>query len=359
MQTRTRLFVTALALAAVVASMVGCEDTDIVAPDGSTITVIASPAAVFIDQDSGETQGQTTITAQVVDGSGFPLKDIKLFFSTTGGILSSAGETLETNNNGIVSDLLTLRLIEDPDTVSVSVQSTNLVGRVDVEKTINLGPADPQAVIEADPPLNQNTGKPVSFDGSNSSFDPLVELECFDWTLDSTVTGITRHRGKFESFITETFDVDQFVNVVLRVSDETDINCATCSDLQGSTPCGLLDPADVAKLSIFTDSVNIEIRCDFTSPVVDAGPNQTRTFPAGGSVAVELNAVASDPDSPDFLEYSWECGNGTGTSFTLNDSSATCVYDEENAAGYQVKVKVRNECGLISTDTLTVIVLEQ
>ena len=50
---------------------VGCEDSDVVAPSGSVITIFANPADVFIDQDGGDTEGQTTLIAKVVDGSGF------------------------------------------------------------------------------------------------------------------------------------------------------------------------------------------------------------------------------------------------------------------------------------------------
>ena len=45
---------------------VGCEDSDVTAPNGSTMILLASPASVFIDQDAGDTFGQTSIIAQVV-----------------------------------------------------------------------------------------------------------------------------------------------------------------------------------------------------------------------------------------------------------------------------------------------------
>ena len=68
---------------------VGCEDTGVTAPADSTITLIASPAAISINQEAGETQGSTSLVCQLLNVNGLPQSGIPLFFSSTGGLLAS------------------------------------------------------------------------------------------------------------------------------------------------------------------------------------------------------------------------------------------------------------------------------
>ena len=115
----------------------------------------------------------STIVAQFLDAGGLPLQDIPVLFSTTGGLLGTVdniclfgsggfgctrtGEacsdlnpcpevnlppvTVLSDINGVALDTLVLRLIEDPDsvTVTVTVEGTNISATTTVTKTVNPG----------------------------------------------------------------------------------------------------------------------------------------------------------------------------------------------------------------------------
>ena len=69
--------------------MFGCEDTEITAPEGSTITLVAQPSSITISQEAGETRGDSSLAAQLLSSSGLPQSGVPLFFTTNGGLLGS------------------------------------------------------------------------------------------------------------------------------------------------------------------------------------------------------------------------------------------------------------------------------
>jgi hypothetical protein len=363
-------------------------------PAGSTISLIASPGSVFIDQDAGETEGQTAMVAQVLDNNGAPLARIPLLFTTNGGRLdtvdnycTSAGqcsrtpadscsvdgdcvvvapEVVETDSNGIATDILTLRLIEDPDSVVVTAKGSTLLTTHTVTKTVNLGPADPVASIVADPPLGQRTGLPFQLDGTASTFDPQVNPECYDWSILSNkavfdaTAGVgcvicnlnipsscrtqCTDRGPVRSILTLAIgsvgaaDLDQDLAVTLRVSDDPSI---VCNNTQ---------PVDETKFSQFSDTESYLIRCDLTDPLVEAGPDRFESLAANnGTVELTLTATASDPEDT-VLHYDWDCGNGQGQQGA--DSTVTCTYTTEGTN--TAKITVLNDCGRSAQDSLIV-----
>ena len=95
---------------------------------------------------------------------------------------------------------------------------------------------------------------PIVFNGSESTFDPLVMIECYEWTIKSTIgdndevirttlTSIDKKYGD-EPFTT---GQEQDLTVTLRVSDETDFPCSAGSALA---------------FSQFDDVISYQIRCD-------------------------------------------------------------------------------------------------
>ena len=208
-----------------------------------------------------------------------------------------------------------------------------------------VGPADPVPVIVASPPGVQSTGLPVLFDGSQSTFDPSVEITCFEWTIASSIPANDEVvRAPDAVFLTRVYgeegdtSQEQDLAVQLRVSDDPGFVC----DNATPPPPGAFGP-NVAQILY-------QIRCDVTLPIVDAGPDRFHQLPDGFPAIVVLTATAFDPEDPD-LDYVWDCGNGTrGTERTV-----TCAYDTVGV--FVAVVTVQNDCGLTAEDSLVVTIV--
>jgi hypothetical protein len=341
-----------LALAALI--LVGCEDGGVIPPTDSTLTVYANPANVVIDELAGETEGTSTIVARVFDASGFPAQGVDIFFTTSGGTLSSnppGGDptAVKTDSNGNAFDTLLLTLA-DPTSVDVGAVAGSLTEVVTVTKTIASGNQQPQAIITAQPtnPNAQRVGQPVTFSGINSS-DPDGEITCYKWTITSSVPANNEVvQGPSRTSVTNAYAEEQLLTVKLQVSDSIDAG-SFCVDCQG-TPgnCGAPD----SNFSPFDDVLDpqYEIVCDLTSPLVFAGPDQNVTL-TGGTVNVILDGSASNDPESGVTDYSWNCGNGTAS---IPGAVATCVY---SATGqFNAELTVTNGCGMNATDDVTVTV---
>jgi len=350
--------------------MAGCEDTEITAPEGSTITLVAQPSSITISQEAGETRGSTNLAAQLLSSSGLPQSDIPLFFTTNGGLLGSvnnqcvdgscantgggcvvdddcpsvSGNTIETDANGIATDVLTIRLSEDPESVEVTVQSTVSSTTITVGTNVNSGPS---AQISANPPSGARTGSPITFGASTQEG---VLITCYEWQISSSnpennetthVTTPTINRLYGTEFNRE---AEQDLTVQLRVSGQ-----------QGTCGAGL-------PFSQFEDSISYRIRCDFTGPTLDAGPNVVRSLAndaQNGVVSVALRATAFDEED-DCLFYTWDCdtaGTPPACDPDAEDccgvgASVTCDYSTEGT--FSPKVTVTNRCGRPVEDNLTV-----
>jgi len=386
-------FTTAVLLAVLLVGLTACEDSDITAPEGSTITLTPTPQFVLIDRDAGETEGQTSLVAQLTDAGGLPIDGVPLFFTSDGGLLGSATnicplsgqcsrtpqtacdtdedcpvvpgppDVRNTNANGIVSDVLKIRLDGDPDVVNVSVQGTNLGATASVTKNV-FDPIDAVAVIGADPSIGQRNGLFFSLDGGGSTTDPQRDLTCFDWSIEADIpvfaiggsgcAGCTSgscstscaERGSFASLLTlkvgtvnET--VDSNLTVRLKVSDKPNLDCAN---------------AEEEDFSIFEGSVNYAIRCDLTDPTVNAGNSQSGSLADAptGRVDFTLTAVAEDPESPE-LSYLWTCPNASTIQPPTGEAqSVTCTYT--TTASDTATLSVTNSCGRVATDSVVLTV---
>lgn len=353
--------------------MPGCEDTEITAPEGSTITLVAQPSSITISQEAGETRGSATLAAQLLSSSGLPQADIPLFFTTNGGLLGSVnnqcvdgscaktgggctvdddcpavtGTSINTDANGIATDVLTLRLAEDPESVEVTVQSTVSSTTITVGTNVNSGPT---AQISANPANGARTGSPITFGATTQAG---VLITCYEWQISSsdpssneTIYAATPTINKRygEPF---TRGAEQDLTVQLRVSGQ-----------QGTCASGL-------PFSQFEDSISYRIRCDFTDPTLDAGPNVVRSLVNDGqgtpsTVSVALRAIAFDDDDPCLL-YTWNCEGGTTDDEPCDrdtedccgaDAAVTCKYTTEGT--FSPRVTVTNQCGRIAEDNLTV-----
>jgi len=381
-------FTTAVLLALLLVGLTACEDSDVTAPEGSSLTLTPTPGTVTINQVDGEQSGNTTMVAQVVDAGGLPLDGVPLFFSTNGGLMASVDnvctetntcsrspadacvdssdcptlspDVILTNASGIVTDILTLRLFGDPDSVTVTVKGTNLQSTATVSKTVNLGPADAIALIAMSPPNGQRSGFTFSLDGSGSTFDPQVDPTCFEWVIREGSGASQIYRGPSLQIVAGLVygDVNDITDeddltVELQISNNPDITCSP-------------NPAIPAEQELFSlaggDVLTYPIRCDFSPPEVDPIGDEQRSINGdgdGNSVSVTLTANGFDPQSPDEpgdpgLTYTWDCDNAQGDVFT--GSTVSCSYS--NIGEKSPEVVVRNRCQQSTQRGLTVTVTQ-
>jgi hypothetical protein len=107
-----------------------------------------------------------------------------------------------------------------------------------------------------------------------------------------------------------------------------------------------------------TDSVQITVLPPANSaPVVDAGPNQTITLPAGASLA---GSVSDDgrPNPPAAVTVTWSKGSGPGT-VTFGNASAVSTTATFSTAGTYVLRLTANDGALATTDSVQITVLPQ
>lgn len=403
-----------LAILVVVALLLSpaCEDTNVTAPENSTITLNAS-GPVEIDQEAGETRGQTKLVAQILDEGGQPVDEVPLLFSTEeGGRLASAYNicvestslcsktgsicvdtddcadlgvdpaVLVTDVNGLAEDTLELHLIDDPASVTITATGANLEATETVTKIVTFGAADPDPIIAAFPSGGQRVGETFTFDGSDSVVDATVEKECYDWTIiaDKRIFNpgspgcvpcpdpvnfpaacsdecTTRGPSQFDAVVTLTIgeigdeELDQTLQVFLRVSDDPTV-VPFCNDF--------VDDDDVPseKFGPNIAVLDYELDCDLTDPVVNAGNDKTvsLTLNDNGSGGVDVNLVANAFDDEDsVLDYTWDCDQaGTCSPTSCDQPAVTCTYEDEGT--YTATVTVVNDCGRLVQDSLQITV---
>ncbi len=324
----------ALLLLVLMVASIGCEDSVLTAPTDATIVMAANPGTVVIDPNNGETEGSTTIVAQVFDANGNPLSGVAVLFSTSGGSLASAGTTVSTNASGIATDTLTVTT-NSPQESIVAAQSSSVSQGVSVFRDVVGVNEIPRASFFTIPaaPANgtgeQLAGETVIFDGS-ISVDPDGAIECYQWDINSnlgTCLSTTNQRcttdadcpgsdtcgGRtvsdeilqgtgLDSFGRDYFD-EQALTVILRVSDDPAIGAA----------CGeTAPPISPGSFNGTSFSAPFNITCNNQAPVANAGADPP-AFPAGTAV-VQLDARGSSDVETDRsnLVFEWSCNTGFG-----------------------------------------------
>lgn len=187
---------------------VGCEDTDPVAGTDSTIELFANPATITVGEGQ---QGESVITAIVVNANGIGQAGVGVRFSTTSGSLASGGSLRTTNAQGEASDTLTTG-----SDATVTARSGNIVATVDV--LVDVNPA-PFAIIDASPPFQAPVGTAVQFSGALSEGD-ITE---YRWAIVSNAPDPGAPNPDTQTTsqptITRTYNQPQALDVTLEVKD--------------------------------------------------------------------------------------------------------------------------------------------
>jgi len=301
------------ALALVLAA---CEDSGLTAPTDGQIVLTANPATVVLDPDQGASSGQSTITATVFDSEGRPVQGVTVLFAVSGG-----GGTLEptsgkTDPSGKVQTVLTLA-VGDPAGSQVTAQSSSLSVDVQIEKIVLDANKLPTAGVVVSPDKVQLVNRNVLFDGSISS-DPDGVITCFQWSINSDDDNFDEIvQGTATSAIERTFPTPQFMDVVLRVSDDPTL-AAQCMAGMPAIDQNLFSP-NIGVIERY------EISCDNPPPVANAGPDKREVVGRG----VYLDGTNSFDNETPIDSYSWDCGNGSKPipdPLVPNGAAVTCVY---------------------------------
>ncbi len=336
----------------------GCISSPVLAPSDGQIILSANPTSITLDEFATPpvTSGSTLITAQFLNATGVPQADVSVTFTTDGGMLASnpAGQAavlLETDENGFVSDTLTLQ-IGDPDSATVTVRSGGLMRTIDIDKT-EIGPNQaPFAFIDISPGGSALLNETVIYDGINSS-DPDGDLiTCYQWQIETSENIAAPQlpcnppnsrceisQGPTNSIVTRSYSLEQMVVVTLRVTDDPNLTCATTGPAEPASAFG----------GIAVDSHNVV--CDRSIPTANAGANQTVTLGANPTVSVPLSGIGSGDAESGITAWDWDCGNGTGT---LSGVAVTCDYSSPGT--YIVVLTVTNGCMMMGTDTTIITV---
>jgi hypothetical protein len=164
---RTTVMAAAALLAVVIAA---CQKSEVVAPDGSTLTLAATPAVIVTS--GGEQTVAVTILATVRDTIGVPLPGQDVRFTTTSGLLTpQAGLPVATDEIGNATTILTKA------TTATTIAATSGKATANVQlQTVSCNISS----IAVDPSQITFTSCDTSVDGSGS------------FTLTATVADTTQ-----------------------------------------------------------------------------------------------------------------------------------------------------------------------
>ena len=308
---------------------VGCEDTALTPGTDFTMTLLASPSTVAVDETS-------TITATVLSDTGVPAQGITVLFGTTSGELTPTGTGVTTNSDGNAIAHLKV-LSTSPAETTVTAVSGTLTQTVKITKGSIPVNHPPVAVIVATPATEQRIGQLVVFDGSTST-DPDAgdSIADFHWVITSSLGSSAPfpydQHGPTVSFTG--IPAAQVLTVNLTVTDQHGLT-SVAQKIYTIRDCA----TNVAPVATIQE----------TDLAVHAAVGQLATVTLHGSLSTDSDGTIT--------EYLWTCGNGVAAQPPGNTApTVTCSYTVlPNSATYTVSLIVRDNCNQVSTpDSITV-----
>lgn len=322
------------AFLAILVLAVGCEDTALTPGTDFTMTLIASPSTVAVDDSA-------TLVATVLSDTGVPQKGITVLFATTGGELTPTGTGVKTNSDG--NAIASLKVLDSsPAETTVTAVSGTLTQTVKVNKASTPVNHAPVAAIVAQPATDQSVNQLVVFKGDTST-DPDAgdSIADFHWVITSSLGAsapfpFDQHGATLSQVSFNGIPAAQVLTVNLTVTDQH----------------GLTSPAQkIYPIRDCTSNV---------PPVATIQEGDLAVHGAVGQLAtVTLHGSLSTDSDGSVVEYLWTCGNGVsaqppGTAA----ATVTCSYSVLPASTtYTASLVVRDNCNQVSTsDSITVTV---
>ena len=302
-----------LLAAGMILTLAGCEDSGVNAPSDGNL--VLTPAVANIVIADGASEGSFTFTAALYGSNGNPLKGVSIRFVTSAGSWNQ--DVVITDNIGEARATLTLQST-DPAEVDVQARSSALFADAKAFKTLSSN--DPARAAIIDTPLGeQQIGSVVTFDGSLSS-DSDGSITCYQWTIDSDFDPDDEVvQGVGASALQRTYRTEQFMSVVLRVSDSPAVG-AVCNN-PAVISIDLMSP----RLAV----INYTITCENTPPRAVAGNDVAASLTAS-EVSVILDGRGSFDTDGTISDYRWDCGNGRPAQATGVPGLVNCRYTAVN-----------------------------
>jgi hypothetical protein len=172
-------------------AVLGCEDSETVAPDGSTISINANPAQVIQD-DAGNQVVDVTIVATVRNSIGVPLPGQDVRFTTNSGVLTPPGNTpVETDDLGNASCVLTA--------ATVGPQITATSGKATASISLSAAKGEVSSILlDISPDSDLDDCSTVFFDLTATALaSDGSPVEGFQIVFEFTTTGDTFFTGDF------------------------------------------------------------------------------------------------------------------------------------------------------------------
>ena len=210
------------------AALAGCQKSDVVAPDGATISLTANPATIVLTGGIQDPNKPVTVIATVSNSIGVPLPGQDVRFQTTAGTLTpAAGTPIETDSFGNATTVLTAA--QQPPTITAksgkATQTLQLQTATCALSDIALSPSSLQ-LITCNDTFN------VSAIATDTAGDP-----CTGVLINFTMTGSAPTTDVTGSFNPGSDTTDQ----TGLASSTLTINSTTCnSKCVGNTCTGFI-----------------------------------------------------------------------------------------------------------------------
>jgi len=343
----------------------GCVSSPVIAPSDGNIFLSANPAAIVLDEFAvpAVTAADIVISAQILSMDGVPQSGVSVVFTADSGALASApagqaATPLETDDNGFVSDTLTLQL-GDPAMTTVTARSGSLVETVEIGKTEIGANQAPLAIIDIIPAGSALLNATVVYDATGSVDPDGDAITCYQWQIETSkdipvppgplVDCLPSNsrcevvQGPNSSIATADYGEEQQVVVFLRITDDPSIVCPPGGPAE---PLAAFNGLAVDTHDVVCDRFLPNARIVATHTV--QGPPPFDLSQAGGSITVTLDGSTSGGGDSGIVSWEWTCPLSTTTT-PADGELSSCAYD--TAGDKTVTLKVTNGC--TKTDTIT------
>lgn len=208
------------AAAFLAAALAGCQESDVVAPDGATISLNANPATIVLAGGVQDPNKPVTIIATVSNSIGVPLPGQDVRFTTTSGVLTpTAGTPVETDSFGNATTVLT----EARQSSTITAKS----GKVSQTLQLQTAPCALNVIVlsPSSLPLEENCNNqefPVTAEAFDTAGDKCKGIQItFKITVPDANTDVT---GTFDP-TAEPTNSDGLATSTLKIASDCNAKC--------------------------------------------------------------------------------------------------------------------------------------
>lgn len=215
------------------AALAGCQESDVVAPDGATISLTANPATILLAGGIQDPNKPVTVIATVSNSIGVPLSGQDVRFTTTAGALTpTAGTPIETDSFGNATTVLTAA--QQPPTITARSGKATATLQLQTATCAISNIALSLSSVQ----LNScNESINVTATATDTAGDPCIGV-LINFKVTGSTTPTTDVTGSFTP-AADTTDQDGEVTSALTINSTTS-NCSTKCQGTGNNCTGFI-----------------------------------------------------------------------------------------------------------------------